>query len=95
MLTRLKSLVIIRRIEGSRGGTSTDPSEQAVDEAQAALNKGDLAGAVKALGALTGAAGEAAQPWLKEAQERVEAEQVIAKLSRDLAGDIAAGASGG
>jgi hypothetical protein len=95
MLTRLKSLVIIRRIEGSRSGTSTDPSEQAVDEAQAALNKGDLAGAVKALGALTGVAADAAQPWLKEAQERVEAEQVIAKLSRDLAGDIAAGASGG
>lgn len=95
MLTRLKSLVIIRRVDGSGSGTSADPSAHAVDEAQAALNKGDLAGAVKALGALTGAAAEAAQPWLKDAQERVEAEQVIAKLSRDLAGDMAAGASGG
>jgi hypothetical protein len=93
MLTRLKSLVLIRRVDG--GGTSDDASERAVNEAQAALNKGDLAGAVKALGALKGAAAETAQPWLKDAQLRLDAEQVIAQLSRDLAGEMAAGASGG
>ena len=96
MLTRLKSLVLIRRVDGSSSGSAgRDPSEQAVDEAQAALNKGDLAGGVKALGALTGAAAEAARPWRQDAQQRLEAEQTIAKLSRDLAGEMAAAASGG
>jgi hypothetical protein len=93
MLTRLKSLVIIRRVDG--GGTGGDPTHQAVGEAQAALNKSDLSGAVKALGTLNGAAANAAQPWLKDAQQRLDAEQTIAKLSRDLAGEMAAGASGG
>jgi hypothetical protein len=92
MLTRLKSLVIIRRVDGGRSG---DPTEQSVSEAQAALNQSDLAGAVKALGTLNGPAANVAQPWLKDAQQRIDAEQTIAKLSRDLAGEMAAGASGG
>lgn len=94
MLTRLRALVIIRRVDGARSA-GDDPTDRAVGEAQAALNKSDLAGAVKALGALNGAAADAAQPWLKDAEQRLDAEQTIAKLSRDLAGDIAAGASGG
>jgi hypothetical protein len=93
MLTRLRSLVIIRRVDG--GGAGGNPTDQAVGEAQAALNKSDLAGAVKALGALNGAAANAAQPWRQDAQQRLDAEQTIAKLSRDLAGEMAAGASGG
>jgi hypothetical protein len=94
MLTRLRALVIIRRVDGARSA-GEDPTDQAVGEAQAALNKSDLAGAVKALGALNGAAANAAQAWLKDAEQRLDAEQTIAKLSRDLAGDMAAGASGG
>jgi hypothetical protein len=94
MLTRLKSLVIIRRVDGG-GGAASDPTTRAVDEAQAALNKGDLAGAVKALGALSGAAADAAAPWRQDAQLRLDAEQTIAKLSRDIAGEMAAGTSGG
>ena len=92
MLTRLKSLVVIRRVDGGRSG---DPTEQAVSEAQAALNHSDLAGAIKALSALNGAAANVAQPWLKDAQQRIDAEQTLAKLSQDLAGEMAAGASGG
>ena len=94
MLTRLKSLVIIRRVDGT-SSADNDPTSRAVDEAQAALNKGDLAGAVKALGVVHGAAAEAAEPWLKDTQLRLEAEQTIAKLSRDIAGEMAAGTSGG
>ncbi|HWE75652.1 MAG TPA: mitofilin family membrane protein [Stellaceae bacterium] len=93
MWARLKSLVIIRRVDG--GGATNNPTDQAVNEAQAALNKSDLAGAVKALGALKGDAARAARPWLKDAQLRIDAEQIIAKLSQDLAGDMAAGTSGG
>jgi hypothetical protein len=93
MWARLRSLVIIRRVDGNGG--SSNPTDQAVNAAQAALNKSDLAGAVNALSALSGAAAKAAQPWLKDAQQRIDAEQTIAKLSQDLASDMAASASGG
>jgi hypothetical protein len=94
MLTRLKSLVLVRRVDGARSA-GDDPTDQAVGEAQAALNKGDLAGAVKALDALKGAAADAAQAWRQDAQQRLDAEQTVAKLSRDIAGEMAAGANGG
>lgn len=93
MLARLKSLIVIRRVDSS--GTGTSPTDQAVARAQAALNGGDLSGAVKALGALNGAPADAAKAWLADAQQRLDAEATLAKLSRDLAGDMAAGASGG
>ncbi|HLI19744.1 MAG TPA: mitofilin family membrane protein [Stellaceae bacterium] len=93
MLTRLKRLVVIRRVDGS--GTGTSPTDQAVAHAQAALDGGDLAGAAKALSGLSGAPADAAKDWLAAAQQRLAAEETIAKLSRDLAGDLAAGASGG
>jgi uroporphyrinogen-III synthase len=93
VLARLRGLIIIRRVDG--GGTGTNPTDQAVAQAQAALDKSDLAGAVQALHALSGAAATAAQPWLTDAQTRLDAEQTIAQLGRDLAGDIAAATGGG
>jgi hypothetical protein len=93
MLAKLKGLVIIRRIDRSVGGAT--PTDTAVDAAQAALDKGDLNGAVTALGSLSGPAAAAAQPWLKDAQQRLTAEQTIAKLSQELAGDLAAEAHNG
>jgi hypothetical protein len=89
VLARLRGLIVIRRVDGS--GTGTSPTDRAAAQAQAVLDKGDLAGAVKALNALSGASASAAQPWLADAQSRLDAEQTIAKLGRDLAGDIAAG----
>jgi hypothetical protein len=93
MLARLRGLIVIRRVDGS--GTGTSPTDQAVAQAQAALNASDLAGAVKALSTLSGAPAAAAKPWLDDTRQRLDAEQTIAKLSRDLAGDMAAGTSGG
>ncbi|HEY3918626.1 MAG TPA: mitofilin family membrane protein [Stellaceae bacterium] len=93
MLARLRGLVVIRRVDGRGAGTS--PTGRAVAQAQAALDKSDLAGAAEALGPLSGAPAAAAQPWLAEAQQRLDVEQTIAKLSRNLAGDMAAGARGG
>jgi uroporphyrinogen-III synthase len=93
VLARLRSLVVIRRVDGGAERGST--AERAVAEAQAALDKGDLDGAVTALGTLQGGAATAAQPWLKAAQERLDAEHTIAKLGAELAGDMAAGPSGG
>ena len=72
-LARLRGLVTIRRIDGS----SHTGSEGAVGTAQAALARGDLAGAVAALEPLTGADAEAARPWLLMARERLAAETAL------------------
>jgi hypothetical protein len=72
-LARLRSLVTIRRIDGS----SHAGSDGAVGPAQAALSRGDLAGAVAALEPLTGADAEAARPWLLMARERLAAETAL------------------
>ena len=72
-LARLRGLVTIRRIDGS----SHTGSEGAVSTAQAALGRGDLAGAVAALGSLTGADAEAARPWLLMAREQLAAEAAL------------------
>lgn len=92
VLSKLRSLVIIRRVGGT--SKSTNPVEAAVDTASAALRGGDLAGAVKALQGLTGAAAEAAAPWLKVARHRLQVEQTVAKLTQKVAADLAAGAGG-
>lgn len=93
MLAKLRGLVIIRRVDRSIAGAS--PTDAAVDAAQAALDKGDLSGAVAALSPLSEAPAAAAQPWLSEAKARLEAEQAIAKLSQELAGDLAANTHNG
>jgi hypothetical protein len=75
-LARLRSLVTIRRIEGP----SQTGSEAAVNAAQTALARGDLAGAVAALDPLTGANAEAARPWMRMARERLAAEAALDHL---------------
>ena len=72
-LARLRGLVTIRRIDGS----SHTGSDGAVGTAQAALARGDLAGAVAALEPLTGADAQAARPWLFMARERLAAETAL------------------
>jgi hypothetical protein len=92
VLAKLRALVIIRRTDGT---ASDDPVEAAVATAEAALGKGDLAGATAALSALDGAAKAAAAAWLQTAQQRLQAQQVIADLTQEIAADLAAGANGG
>jgi hypothetical protein len=75
-LARLRGLVTIRRIDGP---PQTGP-EAAVSAAQAALARGDLAGAAAALDPLTGANAEAARPWLSMARERLTAEAALDRL---------------
>ena len=72
-LARLRGLVTIRRIDDS----SHTGSNSTVGAAQAALARGDLAGAVAALEPLTGADAEAARPWLLMAGERLTAETAL------------------
>ena len=72
-LARLRGLVTIRRIDDS----SHTGSNGAVGAAQAALARGDLAGAVAALEPLTVTDAEAARPWLLLARERLTAETAL------------------
>jgi hypothetical protein len=76
-LARLRSLVTIRRIDGSSHAGSAGGAAGAVAAAQAALARGDLAGAVAALEPLTGADAEGARPWLLMARERLAAETAL------------------
>lgn len=76
VLAHLRGLVTIRRI----GGASQAGPEAAVNAAQTALARGDLAGAVAALDPLTGANAEAAQPWLRMARERLAVERTLDHL---------------
>jgi hypothetical protein len=75
-LARLRGLVTIRRIDDS----SPTGSNGAVGAAQAALARGDLAGAVAALEPLTGTDAEAAGPWLLMARERLAAETALDRV---------------
>ncbi len=89
-LARLRGLVTIRRIDssshtGSAGGAAGG-SDGAVGTAQAALARGDLAGAVAALEPLTGADAEAAGPWLLMARERLAAETALDHIQELLTG---------
>ena len=77
----------IRRI----GGASQTGPEAAVSAAQASLDRGDLAGAVAALESLTGAAAEAARPWLKMARERLSVERALDRLQQVLTARLGGG----
>jgi len=84
VLARVLGLVTIRRI-----GDDGTPVAAAVRGAGAALDKGDLAAAIAALGPLDGAAADAARPWVAAAQHRIDAEKSVADLSRRIAGRMA------
>jgi hypothetical protein len=80
-LARLRRLVTIRRIDGK---SQTGP-EAAVGNAQTALARGDLEGAVAALEALSGANADAARPWLRMARQRLAVEKALDHLQEMLA----------
>jgi hypothetical protein len=75
-LARLRGLVTIRRI----GGTGQSMPEAAVGTAETALAAGDLAGAIAELDKLTGAAADAARPWLQMARERQSIETALRRI---------------
>jgi hypothetical protein len=81
IMARLRSLVTIRRT----GGAGQTPAESAVNTAETAMRQGDLAGAVTALRSLSGASAEAAMPWLKLAEPRLQAEAALDRLTTLLA----------
>ena len=76
IVTRLRSLVTIRRIDG----TGQSPAEAAVSNAELALASGDLQAAVDALSGLGGANLAAAQPWLGMARQRLAVETALRQV---------------
>jgi hypothetical protein len=85
-LDRMRALVTIRRIDG---GAKTGP-EAAVDAAQSALARGDLAAAVSALDPLTAANAETARPWVQMARKRLAAEAALTHLQELVAARLGA-----
>jgi hypothetical protein len=80
VLEQLRGLVTVRRLDSQQ----TSP-EAAVDRAETDLARGDLAAAVTALQALSGAPAAAARPWLAAARRRLAAETALSRLQRILA----------
>jgi hypothetical protein len=77
VLARLRSLVVIRRTDAD-GQQSADPVVAAVSTAEAALDQGDVAGAVGTIETLPADARTPAQPWLVLAHKRLDAEATVA-----------------
>jgi hypothetical protein len=72
--------------------SDTRPASEIVWEAQARLDAGDLSGALKSLGKLPEREAKLAELWVKEAQSRVVADQVLEGLelvARSLPTDMA------
>ena len=82
---KLRGLVSVRRV-GPRAAAAGDTTEATLAEAEAALKGGDLSGAVAAMKKLAGAAAEGAEPWLADAEARLQAEAAVASLDTMLAG---------
>jgi hypothetical protein len=78
ILARLESLVVIRRTDQA-GGNSADPVAAAAATAEAALDQGDIAGAVGAVEGLPAENAAPAQPWLAMARQRLAAETAVAQ----------------
>jgi len=74
----LRRIIVIRRINPT-GNQSSDPTEAVVARAEAALKANDLAGAVDAVGHLSGLQAQAAASWLDEAKKRLAADAEIGK----------------
>lgn len=77
-VNRLGSLLTVRREDGEAAGTSP---AAVVARTQAALRRGDLAGAVAQAETLDGAAAETVAPWLNDARARLAADKALSTLT--------------
>lgn len=74
----LAQWIIIRRADAG------DTPEGAVERAEQRLAADDLAGAIEQLNRLSGAPKRVAQPWINDAQRRLEIDQRIAAIRQEL-----------
>ncbi|HVI50368.1 MAG TPA: mitofilin family membrane protein [Candidatus Sulfotelmatobacter sp.] len=83
-LTKLASLVSIRRIDGTGKDTAS-----ILARTEAAIRDGDLAKAAQELSALEGEPAAKADPWIRDAQARIAADRALSALSADAMADAA------
>jgi hypothetical protein len=81
LLSSAQSLVKIRRVDAAPTGEGPAAS---LARAEAALDKGDLAGSVKEIETLEGAPREAFSGWLDQARTRLGAEETLKRLQGTL-----------
>lgn len=86
-LGRLSGLISVRRT--GPAAAAGDGPEAAVARAELALAAGDVNGAVAALDKLTGAAADAAAPWLAGARARIAVDGAVAELDALAVGRLA------
>ena len=77
-VNRMASLLTVRREDGEAAGNSP---AAVVARAQAALRRGDLAGAIAQAETLDGAAAETVAPWLADARARLAADKALGILT--------------
>jgi len=78
---RAGQLVSVHRIDDAGTVDKLPPGpDHSLAVAGAALGAGDLAGAVQAVQAIDGRAGEAVKPWLNEAKDRLAVEAAVSQL---------------
>jgi len=87
VIDRLDSLITVRPVGAAVEG---DGPRAKAARAEAALARGDLAGAAGALNGLQGAPAEAAKPWLDRAKARLTAETALAALEAQATATLAA-----
>lgn len=88
VMARLRSLVVIHRI-----GDKADPVESAVERAEAALERNDLASAIAALEPLPPRDAALAEDWLAAARQRVAASQALDRLDAGIGDKLTAPAA--
>ncbi len=81
VIASAKSAVRVRRVDAAPTGSEPDA---VLARAEAALDQGDLAGAVKEVSALPPASRETLAPWLENARARLSADATIAELQTKL-----------
>jgi len=77
LMASAESLVKIRRVDAAATG---DTPSALLARAEAALDKGDLATAVKEVGTLQGAPRDSFSSWLDQARARLGADETLKRL---------------
>ena len=80
----IRRLVSIRRVGDVEGNTNADR----LARAQAALDRGDLSGAVLETDAVEGVAAASMASWVKDAQARLTADRVISEMNKRVVQDL-------
>lgn len=86
ILSRIASLVTVRKIDDIKAGTV----DGALAAAEVALAEGDIEAAIKALKDLVGAPGAAVAPWMSRARARLDVDTAISDLRAAALGALGA-----